>query len=189
MPRRFVLVDRDGTLIVKRTYLCDPLAVELLPRAAEGLRAMRRLGLGLILVTNQSGVGRGYFTLEQVAAVHDRLLRLLDDVGAGLDDIYLCPHIPEEGCRCRKPAPGMVEDAAATWGFNPREAFVIGDAACDVQLGKAVGAFTIRTVQDETALPFGPNEARADETVEDLVEAAAIVERRMQCITQAQLRR
>ncbi|MCU0961543.1 MAG: HAD family hydrolase [Pirellulaceae bacterium] len=185
MPSRFVLLDRDGTLIVKRPYLCDPRAVELLPRAAEGLRAMRRLGWGLIVATNQSGIGRGFFTWEQAAAVHARLRELLNAEGLFLDDIFLCPHTPEEQCRCRKPAPGMVYDAAAAWGFDPRASIVIGDAACDVRLGRAVGAFTIRTVQTASAVAHGLEDAVADETVRDLVEAAAVVERHMRCVEQS----
>ncbi|NLX98664.1 MAG: HAD family hydrolase [Rhodopirellula sp.] len=181
MCKRFVLLDRDGTLIVKRPYLSDPLAVELLPLAAEGLRAMRRLGWGLILVTNQSGVGRGYFSLEQVLAVHDRLRELLAAEGVVLEDVFVCPHVPEEGCRCRKPATGMVYDAASAWGFNPRESVVIGDAVCDIRMGKALGAYTIRSVQDENAAPFDTTDVAADETVENLVEAALVVEQREQC--------
>lgn len=182
MSSRFVLLDRDGTLIVRRPYLCDPHAVELLPRTVEGLHSLRRLGLGLILITNQSGIGRGYFTLEQVVAVHDHLRHLLGAAGVVLDDIFLCPHAPEDGCRCRKPSPGMVHDAAAVWGFDPRESFVIGDAACDMELGKVVGATTIRTVQDHNVLPLDPELISPDETVRDLVEAAAVVERRLQCV-------
>ena len=95
-PRRFVLLDRDGTIIADRHYLSDPAGVALLPGAAAGLRQLRQLGLGLAVITNQSGVGRGYFTAEQVDQVHRRMARLLEDEKVFLDGIYFCPHAPAE---------------------------------------------------------------------------------------------
>lgn len=177
MPRRFVLLDRDGTLIAKRLYLSDPAGVELLPNAVEGLKAMRELELGLILITNQSGVGRGYFDLDQVHAVHDRLGRLLAADGIVLDDILFCPHHPDDGCGCRKPATGMVEKAAARWGFAPAQSFLIGDAECDLALGKALGSYTVRTIQDPNGESGSSWAVQADATVGDLLEAALLFRR------------
>lgn len=127
MGRRFVLLDRDGTLIVDRHYLADPQGVELLPGVGAGLRQMRELGLGLVVITNQSGVGRGYFTLEQVEQVHQRLGQLLAVEQVQLDGIYSCPHTPADGCSCRKPATGLVEKAASELDFEPQSCFVVGD--------------------------------------------------------------
>ena len=103
MAKRYVLLDRDGTIIVDKHYLADPAEVELLPGAAKGLRQIQRLGYGLILITNQSGVGRGKFTTETVDAVHEELVRQLKCEGINLDGIYYCPHVPEDDCNCRKP--------------------------------------------------------------------------------------
>jgi D-glycero-D-manno-heptose 1,7-bisphosphate phosphatase len=141
--QRFVLVDRDGTVVVEKNYLSDPRQLELIPGAAQGLRRLRKLGLGLLMVTNQSGVGRGYFDKAQVDLIHQRLVEVLAAEGVSLDGIYYCPHTPEDNCLCRKPRPQLVELAAAEHGFDPRLSFVVGDKPCDVELGRNVGATTI----------------------------------------------
>lgn len=141
--QRFVLVDRDGTVVVEKNYLSDPRQLELIPGAAQGLRRLRKLGLGLLMVTNQSGVGRGYFDKAQVDLIHQRLVEVLAAEGVSLDGIYYCPHTPEDNCLCRKPRPQLVELAAAEHGFDPRLSFVVGDKRCDVELGQNVGATTI----------------------------------------------
>ena len=116
--RRFVLLDRDGTINAEREYLSEPDGVLLLPGAAEGLRLLSGFGLGLVVVTNQAGVGRGYYTMAQAQAVSDRLAGLLDQEGVTLDGVYMCPHAPDAGCACRKPAIGMVEQASRDLGFE-----------------------------------------------------------------------
>ena len=138
--KRFVILDRDGTLIVECNYLSSPEQVRLLPGAAEGLRRMRQIGLGLVVVTNQSGIGRGYFDLETLNRIHQRLSYLLSAEGVVLDGIYFCPHTPEQGCACRKPATGLVEQAAGELGFDPRGSICIGDKPCDIELGRRAGA-------------------------------------------------
>lgn len=130
-----VLLDRDGTIIAERHYLCDPEQVELLPGAIDGLRQMQAWGVPLLVVTNQSGLGRGYFERSQLDAVHARMTELLAVSGVAIDGIYVCPHTPDDRCRCRKPLTGLVEQAAHDWHFDPRQAVVIGDKACDVDLG------------------------------------------------------
>lgn len=139
----FVLLDRDGTLNVEKHYLSDPDQLELYPGVAAALRKLRGLGCGLAVVTNQSGIGRGYFDREAVDRVHDRLRSLLAQEGVTLDAIYLCPHAPDEVCDCRKPLPGMAEQARAEFGFDPTQSFVIGDKAADIELGRAIGAAAI----------------------------------------------
>ncbi len=141
--RPAVFLDRDGTLIAERHYLSRPEQVELLPGAAEGVRRMNEAGLRVFLASNQSGVGRGYFSLEQLGAVHDRMTELLRAEGARLDAIYVCPHHPDETCDCRKPAPGMIEQAVREYGVSPQHSFVVGDKPCDIDLGAGVGATTI----------------------------------------------
>jgi D-glycero-D-manno-heptose 1,7-bisphosphate phosphatase len=147
VSRRVALLDRDGTLIVERHYLSDPDAVELLPGAAEGLRRLRDLGFGLVVVTNQSGLSRGYFDLERLGQIHARLAALLGVEGIKLDGIYVCPHLPEHGCACRKPLPGLAHRAALDLSFDPRSSIVVGDKRCDLELGQAIGArtFLVRT--------------------------------------------
>lgn len=174
--RSAVFLDRDGTVIVERHYLSDPDSVDLLPGAVEGLRRIRDLGLPMVLVTNQSGVGRGYFGRDAVERVHGRLLDLLATQGVGLSAIYSCPHKPEEGCGCRKPLPGLIERAAAELDLDLAACFVIGDKPCDIDLGLLVNAttFLVRTgygakhVEEGTCHPHF--------VVSDLAEAAARIE-------------
>ena len=156
--RRFVVLDRDGTLIVHHPYLTDPAKVELLPGVAPGLRRLRALNLGLVVTTNQSALGRGILSPEGLNAVHGRLKELLSEEGIVLDGIYVCPHLPEDECACRKPKPGLVLEAARELGFDPRECFVVGDNACDVDLGRALEATTIflRTPYGAPEAPRGP---------------------------------
>ena len=173
--RRFVLLDRDGTIIVERNYLSDQRLVELIDGAAKGLSMMREMGLGLAVVTNQSGIGRGYFTLEQLHLIHERMLNLLTGEGVSIDGIFFCPHTPDDGCPCRKPQPELVVQAATALDFEPSQCFVIGDKPCDIELGQNVGAQTIlvRTgygVQIEAEQSTNP-----DHVVDDLTQAAIII--------------
>ncbi|HVV45200.1 MAG TPA: HAD-IIIA family hydrolase [Bryobacteraceae bacterium] len=172
---RFAILDRDGTVIVEKNYLADPAGVELIQNAAEGLRRLEELGWGRLIVTNQSGVNRGYFTRRTVDAIHERMLDLLAREGAAIDGIYVCPHTPEERCDCRKPESGLVLQAAADWGFDPARCVFIGDKACDVDLGRRLGGTTIlvRTGYGEEELR--KNSTRADFVVSDLKEAAEVV--------------
>ncbi|MGH7193860.1 MAG: D-glycero-alpha-D-manno-heptose-1,7-bisphosphate 7-phosphatase [Candidatus Saccharimonadales bacterium] len=176
MHHRFVLLDRDGTINVERHYLSDPEQVELLPNAARGLASMSELGLGLIVVTNQSGVGRGLFDATRLDEIHARLRELLAAEGVRLDGIFYCPHLPEQGCRCRKPLAGLVENAAREFGFRPEECFVVGDKPCDLELGRAIGAttFLVRTGYGSgVAVEIA---AQADYVVEDLWQAAQAID-------------
>ncbi len=178
--RRFVLVDRDGTLNVEKHYLSDPDQLELLPGAAEGLRAFREMGFGIAVLTNQSGIARGYFDLDRLDQIHARLVQLLAAEGVAVDGIYLCPHGPDDDCACRKPLPGMVQQAQAEHGFDPAQSVMIGDKLVDVEMGKAVGALSIlvRTGYGRTLEAEG-KAGSADHVVDDLAEAAALVRRRL----------
>lgn len=170
--RAAVFLDRDGTLITERNYLSDPAGVELLPGAAEGVRRMRELGLPVILVSNQSGVGRGYFGLDAVHRVHGRLLELLEAEGASLDAIYVCPHAPGEACQCRKPLPGLITRAASELGIDPARSFVVGDKPCDVDLGLVVNATTFLVTTGYGAGSATDCGGRAHHVVPGLDEAA-----------------
>lgn len=175
--KRFVLLDRDGTINVERHYLSDPEQVELLPNAARGLAEMARLGLGLAVVTNQSGLGRGYFDAARLEQIHERLRTLLQETaGVELDGIFCCPHLPDDDCHCRKPRTGLIEQAARSLMFQPSEAFVIGDKACDIDLGRGVAATTI-LVRTGYGAKFEADAAvQPDYVVDDLREAARVIE-------------
>jgi D-glycero-D-manno-heptose 1,7-bisphosphate phosphatase len=177
--RRFVLLDRDGTIIVERHYLADPNGVELLEGAVEGLHHMRDLGLGLVVVTNQSGVGRGYFDVEGVEMVHSRLREMLTGHGIYLDGIYFCPHTPEDGCDCRKPRPGLVHRAAEELHFDPQAAFVIGDKLCDIELGRRLRATPVLVKTGYGADTSLDHTVAPDLVADDLQHAAQIIEDRL----------
>ncbi|HMU53884.1 MAG TPA: lipopolysaccharide heptosyltransferase II [Nitrospira sp.] len=141
-----VFLDRDGTLNEDTGYLRSAAELKLLPGVAPGLARLKAAGARLVVVTNQSGVARGFFTLKDLEAVHARLQGLLEADDAALDAIYFCPHHPDDGCRCRKPARGMVDRAVAELQVDLRRSYLIGDQARDVQLAHVVGAKSVLLV-------------------------------------------
>ena len=171
MPRPYILLDRDGTLIVERNYLASADQVELLPGAVEGLRLLRDAGFGLIVITNQSGIARGKFTLDTLAAIHLEIQSRLERHSIHLAGFYYCPHGPAEGCDCRKPKTLLAQRAAADFGFDLRDCFMIGDKPADIELGKNCGAGTIlvRTGYGRETEAAG---TPADFVAEDLLDAA-----------------
>lgn len=171
MSRPFVLLDRDGTIIKDKHYLSDPAGVELLPGATKGLSLMREAGLGLAVLSNQSGVGRGLFNLEDVRLVNQAMKQLLAREGVELDGVFFCPHAPEEHCSCRKPLPGLVEQAVRSLDVDPTRSFVIGDKACDVELGRAVGAKAILVRTGKGAQCEADGKCAPDMICNDLHEA------------------
>ena len=134
-----VLLDRDGTLVIDVPYNGDPDAVRPMPGAAEALDRLRGAGVETAVVSNQSGIGRGMLTRDKVDAVNRRVEELLGPLGPWL----VCPHAPDAGCDCRKPAPGLVLEAAELLGADPRRCAVIGDIGADVEAACAAGARAI----------------------------------------------
>jgi D-glycero-D-manno-heptose 1,7-bisphosphate phosphatase len=133
MPRiTTLLFDRDGTLIKDKHYLADPAGVELLPEAGEALSLLFRRGFRLFLVSNQSGIGRGIFSLEDALACNAALAERLANFGVTLTDAVFCPHAPEEQCLCRKPATGLWEILKERHGLRPESAVMVGDKAEDM---------------------------------------------------------
>jgi heptosyltransferase II len=138
-----VFLDRDGTLNYDPGYLKVAADLKLLVGVGPGLARLKRAGAKLVVVTNQSGVGRGIVTLKDLESIHARLQGLLEQENAALDAIYFCPHHPNDGCRCRKPNIGMVERAVSELQLDLRRAYLIGDHARDMQLANRVGAKAI----------------------------------------------
>lgn len=136
--RPALFLDRDGTIIVDVGYPRDPARVELLPGAAAALAALAPHA-ALVIVSNQSGLARGRITPAEAAAVHARVVALLAAAGVTLAGAHYCPHGPDDGCRCRKPAPGLLVDAAAALGLDLAASIVIGDKPSDVGAGHAAG--------------------------------------------------
>ena len=171
-----VLVDRDGTIdrCARGEYILEPDRFELLPCAGEGLRAMQDAGLRLAVVTNQAAIGRGWIDAARLDAIHDRMFRLLEAHGVlAIEGVYVCPHRPEEGCGCRKPATGLALRAADELGFDPTRAFVVGDRAADVAMGRQIGATTILV---RTGQADGDTfDERPHHMADDLREAAGVI--------------
>lgn len=168
MSRRFIALDRDGTLIVEKNYLCDPAQVELLPTVEGGLALLRRSGFGLLVVSNQSGVGRGYFTLADVGRVNRRLVEL----AGPFDGVYFCPHAPEAGCACRKPRPGLLEQAARELGFALTDCVVVGDKASDVDLARNCAGASVLVTTGYGAEHLASGQARPDFVAPTFLAAA-----------------
>lgn len=177
--RRFIFLDRDGTIIVERHYLADPDGVELIRGASEGLLKMRQLGFGLIVVTNQSAVGRGVVTLPVLESIHRRMQYLLSERGVVLDGIFFCPHTPDDDCNCRKPLTGLIQQAHQSFDFDIAKCFVIGDKSCDIGLARNSGAHAILT-RTGYGIKYNPDDQfTPDYVVEDLSAAADYIEREM----------
>ncbi|MGW4943231.1 HAD-IIIA family hydrolase [Actinoplanes sp. NPDC004185] len=177
-----VLFDRDGTLIVDVPYNGDPALVEPMPGAREALDRLRTAGLRLGVVTNQSGLARGLFTAEQLAAVNARVEELLGP----FDTWQVCPHDDTAGCACRKPAPGLVLAAAATLGTTPARCVVVGDIGRDMVAAGAAGATGIIV---PTAVTLSLEVAAAPARAADLTGAVDLILERQALVTPREPRR
>lgn len=175
--RAYAILDRDGTVIVHHPYLSDMEQVELIPGAAAALRTLRSLGLGLVMATNQSGIGRGLFDETALANVHRRMEALLAAEGVQLDGVYVCRHAPEDSCACRKPAPGLVLQAMQKTSLDPAASFVIGDNWSDVEMGNRVGATTFLVLTGLGQEARGLLRVEPSYIVEDLPAAAEVIQR------------
>jgi D-glycero-D-manno-heptose 1,7-bisphosphate phosphatase len=138
VTRPVVFLDRDGTIIEDKGHLADPFGVEILPTVVDALRLLHRHGFATVIVSNQSGVARGYFDDDTVRAVNAEIVRQLAGDGLAIDGWYWCSHF-DQGCDCRKPAPGLVHRAIEEHGLTLEDGAVVGDRGSDVALGHAVG--------------------------------------------------
>ena len=134
-----ILLDRDGTLIEERHYLSDPALVTLIAGVAAPMRRLIELGCGFYLASNQSGIGRGFFSVDDYHKVHARLVDLLLAERITLGGAAFCPHAPEDGCDCRKPRTGLWGELAATFGLRPEKTIMVGDKVADIRFGHAIG--------------------------------------------------
>ena len=165
-----VFIDRDGTIMEDRYYCSDPSEVTLFPGAPEALRRLKSNGFTLIIITNQSGIGRGLFTLDQYRAIEAEVLRQL---GAGLiDATYFCPHLPGQRCSCRKPASGMILQATGEYQIDLSRSFLVGDKEVDVECAQNAG---VRSIRVKTGPQRDTSDSTADWVVEDLSAAVQII--------------
>jgi D-glycero-D-manno-heptose 1,7-bisphosphate phosphatase len=175
LKNHYIFLDRDGTIIEEKHYLSDYRQVKLLPGAAMGLKEFQKAGFGLIVITNQSGLGRGFFNLQQLDLIHQKMCELLADEGVIIDDILYCPHTPDQNCQCRKPETGLIQAAAEKLKFKPEDCIVIGDKPCDIELGQNIKARTILVRTGYGKKIESENKADPDIIADDLMEAAGII--------------
>jgi len=175
VSRPAVFIDRDGTLTEEVGYVNHPSRLRLLPRSAAAIRCLNQAGVPAVVVTNQAGIARGYFSPEVLDAVNRELLAQLKEGGAHLDGLYVCTHHPSVGeppyradCSCRKPKPGLLQMAARDGGLSLTSSYMVGDRWRDVEAGRRAGCSTvfIDRSYDE------PRPERPDATVSSLAEAA-----------------
>lgn len=140
-----VFLDRDGVLTRERSdYVKTPDELEVLPGIGPPLRNLRKMGFRLVIVTNQSVVGRGLATDNEMGRIHEKLQSELKRMGCSVDAIYYCPHLPGAGCSCRKPEPGLILQAAKDLGINVASSWMIGDKEIDLEAAKRAGCRGVR---------------------------------------------
>lgn len=174
-----VFLDRDGTIVRDKGYITIPDDVELLPGAAEAIVRLRAAGWGVFVVSNQAGVAKGLLSEEQLTGINQRMLMMLGAEGARLDGIYCCPHHPEGSepdfaieCSCRKPKPGLLEQAASEHGLDLAECAIVGDAVRDLEAGRAAGVAAAVLVLTGHGAEQSQEEHGADFVAADLAAAA-----------------
>lgn len=168
--KKAVFLDRDGTINVDHGYVSKVEKFEILPGAIEGLKKMRSMNYLLIIISNQSGIGRGYYSIPDYEKVMETMHKQLSLQGIIIDDCFYCPHSPESNCSCRKPGTKMIDEAVRKWDVNVKESFFIGDKDSDMKAGKKSGLKTILISDKEKE--FGQNFR-----VTNLIEASDIIEK------------
>lgn len=130
--KKAIFLDRDGTINKEVSYLHEIEKLCLLPGVIEALRLLKEKGYLLIVVTNQSGVGRGYFSIEEVWQINEFMNKCLSEYNAKIDAFYCCPHAPEEGCNCRKPRTELYLQAVREWNIDLKKSYMVGDKVSDI---------------------------------------------------------
>ena len=173
-----VFLDRDGTINEDSGYLADPSDLRLFPVVGLGLRLLQEGGFRLVVVSNQSGIARGYLTEVMLAEIHQRLESLLGAEGVTLSGVYYCPHHPEgappyrQVCHCRKPQGGLVERAAREHNIDLSRSYVVGDQLVDIELARQSGMTAILVLTGQGRLALGSGHGQADHVATDLAAAA-----------------
>ena len=172
---RAVFLDRDGTLIAEKNYLHRPEDVDIFPGAGAALKKLGRAGFKLIIVTNQSGIGRGYYTLADAERVNARICAEFARAGVRFEKIYIAPEAPDQPSRGRKPSPQFLFDARDEFALNLGESFLVGDKLIDLECGWNAGvkkSILVRTGYGATVEKESPEKTSRAAVVEDLASAA-----------------
>ncbi len=147
---RAVFIDRDDTIAKNVPYCSNPDDFHLFEGVPENIARLNEAGFKVIIITNQSGIGRGYFSEDVLSSIHSKLLRLVEEKGGRIDGIYYCPHAPEDNCRCRKPGIGMGLRAVSEHSVNPFRSYMVGDSEADMEFGKNLGCKVFRVGNGKT---------------------------------------
>jgi D-glycero-D-manno-heptose 1,7-bisphosphate phosphatase len=170
MSKPAIFLDRDGTLVEEVNYLHRPEDMRLFPSTGDALQKLRKAGYLLVVVTNQSGIGRGVYTDEDMKAVHDAMQQKL---GGIIDGFYHCPHLPCEGCECRKPGLKMIRDAERDLHIDLTASWIIGDKKIDVETGQSAGIKTALVLTGYGRSHKDALEEQPDVIADDLGQATA----------------
>jgi D-glycero-D-manno-heptose 1,7-bisphosphate phosphatase len=136
----YIILDRDGVINHdSHEYIKSPDEWLPIPRSLEAVAALNRAGFRVIIATNQSGIARGYYDFDMLDAIHEKMMRELAAVGGYVEEIFFCPHHPEDGCACRKPRPGLLQDIQHKYGLSLTDTFFIGDSYADIGAAQAAG--------------------------------------------------
>ena len=168
--QKAVFLDRDGTIARDVPYCRRVEDFEILPRVPEAVRLLNQEGYKVVVITNQSGIARGYFSEATLSLIHRKMATTLEQRGAHIDAVYVCPHHPDEGCACRKPSPTLIVRAAADIGIALDQSYMIGDDPKDVKAGRAAGCRTILLTSDRTQ-PQEDWQSICDHSAADLLDA------------------
>lgn len=173
-PRKAIFLDRDGVINEEIEYLHEPEKFKFVKGALEGIKKMQDMGFAIVIVTNQAGIGLGYFTKEDFFRVNKVMLRGFYDNGIIISKIYFCPHSLSDNCTCRKPKIGLFKRAREDLNIDFGSSFVIGDKVSDIEAGKKIGAKTIFVMMGHGA-KFKSTKIKPDRVVGNLIEAAEFI--------------
>ena len=149
MGNKAVFIDRDGTINVNIEYLDDPNNFKMYPGVAKGIKLLKKNGFKIIVITNQSGIARGYFSKETLEKIHKKMENELSKKGAKVDAIYYCPHHPDDNCDCRKPETGLFKKAFKDFNIDSFKSYLIGDRMLDIEAGYKMGLKTVLVPEDK----------------------------------------
>jgi len=175
-----VFLDRDGVICENVEYMSRPSQLKIIPKVPEAIKLLNENGFRVVVVTNQSGIARGYLTEKDLEKIHKKMIKILDKNGAKIDSIYYCPHLPDgvikkyrKECNCRKPKPGMLIRAEKELSLDLKKSFMVGDSMSDIQAGKKVDCMSILISNSENKDENG--EIKPDFVASNLLEAVNFI--------------
>jgi D-glycero-D-manno-heptose 1,7-bisphosphate phosphatase len=175
---RAIFIDRDGVINkdpggwTEHSYVTDWKDFKFLPGARQALKILKQKGIKVIVVSNQAGVNKGYYSKEKLDEINNKMLRTIEKAGGAIEEVFYCVHTDKENCDCRKPKSGMLEEAVKKYNIDPKKAYFIGDSKMDIMAGKRIGCKTMLVLSGKTPREDIYNwDEKPDHVFEDLLEA------------------